>query len=142
MGYSQYYRTWNVPVYDFLYSYVYQELFQVRCSLLTPLYMYLLENLPTKAKFKATLCTYPLKNLPTKADFKANPPPPIHFQWMPYRPLAALSIFAVSSFFHDFFTGVSMGFFAPVFLILFATVGGECKVQNTECSNRSWSKQQ
>ena len=28
-GHAEYYRTWNVPVYDFLYSYVYQELFQV-----------------------------------------------------------------------------------------------------------------
>lgn len=26
MGYSEYYRLWNIPVYDFLHSYVYREL--------------------------------------------------------------------------------------------------------------------
>jgi len=42
-----------------------------------------------------------------------------------HRPLAAVfPVFLVSSLFHDYHISVGVGFFAPVFLVLFAGIGG------------------
>ena len=53
---------------------------------------------------------------------------------MPHRSLAALPAIILSSILHDFFTGVSMGFFAPVFIVLFATCGGIVMVSGVKFS--------
>lgn len=53
---------------------------------------------------------------------------------MPHRSLAALPAMIISSILHDFFTGVSMGFFAPVFIVLFAIIGGIVLVSGVKFS--------
>ena len=40
------------------------------------------------------------------------------------RGLAALPAFLASSLMHDFHLGIAMGFFTPIFLIMFAGIGG------------------
>lgn len=80
ISYAEYFRTWNVPVYSYLHTYIYQEIRSV-----------------------------------TR-----------------YRGLAVLPGIIMSSFLHDFFVGVSTGFFFPVFLFLFATLGGIVMVTNVK----------
>ena len=43
---------------------------------------------------------------------------------VPYQSLASLPALILSSVLHDLFMGISTGFFFPVFILLFATIGG------------------
>ncbi len=71
LGYTEWYRLWNVPIHDFTTIYIYRPL-------------------------------------------------------VPYvsRAMAGFVVFTLSAFMHDFIIGFAMGFFLPVFLFLFAIVGG------------------
>ena len=89
MDYSEFYRTWNVQVYDYLVTYIYQDLRSVR--------------------FKLTISSRSFNFL----------------QLVGYRTLAGLPAIVISALLHDFLTGIGMGFFLPVFVILFAFIGGE-----------------
>lgn len=60
-----------------------------------------------------------------------------------YRPLAALLTFFMSSILHDMYTGITMGFFLPVFMIIYAVNGGNkwssllvivCSTIHIECN--------
>jgi len=71
VGYTEWYRLWNVPIHDFTTTYIYKSL-----------------------------------------------KPHVH------RAVAGLVVFVLSAFMHDLIIGFTMGFFLPVFLLLFAVVGG------------------
>lgn len=47
------------------------------------------------------------------------------FQWMPHQLVGVLFVFVFSSVLHDFYVGITMGFFLPVFICLYAIIGGE-----------------
>jgi hypothetical protein len=46
-------------------------------------------------------------------------------QLLPHHSLAALFVLTLSAVMHDLYVGVTMGFFLPVFIILYAVIGGE-----------------
>ena len=45
-------------------------------------------------------------------------------QILKHKAIVALPAFLLSSAVHDYHIGVGMGFFAPIFLIMFAGIGG------------------
>ena len=49
-------------------------------------------------------------------------------QFLKSKAIAALPAFLLSSAVHDYHVGVGMGFFTPIFLIMFAGIGGVCLV--------------
>lgn len=61
------------------------------------------------------------------------------FQLIPHRFMAMLPTMILSSLLHDFITGVSMGFFAPTFMILFATIGGKISLDYVDCKDCMFS---
>ena len=87
-------------------------------------------HLCTVLPFLLTCHTYFLPIYIAYAKIHSLNSPPMYvsslcpsLQYIP-RALAGLVVFILSAFMHDFIIGVSMGFFLPVFLIMFALIGG------------------
>lgn len=59
-------------------------------------------------------------------------------QLMPprYRPIAALVTFTLSSILHDMYTGITMGFFFPLFIFIYSINGGETLVMISRGDSR------
>lgn len=95
VGHSEFHRKWNIAIYDFFRTYVHQEISSVS-------YPHVQCHVCVNTRF---------------AFFQLMSPR--------YRRLAALFTFVLSAILHDMYSGICMGFFLPVFIIIYALNGGK-----------------
>jgi len=135
-GFSDYYRTWNLVVHDWLYTYVYQDMYMVSLSFLIPSFPPSL-LIPFLPLFSLSLIPYhPLYVLhPSLTLFRPSSPigqinvnmsgslQVLGFQRR-YRWIAMYTTFILSAIFHEYILLMCFKFFYPVNFVLFGGFGG------------------
>jgi sterol O-acyltransferase len=100
-SYNMYYRQWNILVQDWLYTYIYRDLYMViHCLLINFVFCF--------------VSNFNLKNWNWQLFGKKN------------KLFCQFGVIFISALFHEHILSFSFGFFYPILFVLFAGFG--CKI--------------